>query len=66
MRLSKPSGKPVAVSFATADGSAKSPADYAAATGRLAFAPGQDEAVVHVAVRGDAVVEPGEALSVSL
>jgi alpha-tubulin suppressor-like RCC1 family protein len=66
VRLSEPSGKPVAVAFATIDGSAHSPADYAPAHGRLAFAPGEVEAIVHVAVRGDDAVEPDEALSVAL
>ena len=65
VRLSKPSGKPVSVAYATADGSAKTPADYAAASGTLTFAPGEDEAVIHVAVRGDAAIEPDETLSVS-
>ena len=53
VRLSQPSGKPVAVSFATADGDAASPGDYQAASGRLVFQPGEQQAVVHVAVRGD-------------
>jgi Calx-beta domain-containing protein len=66
VRLSKPSGKPVSVAYSTADGSAKAPADYAAASGTLVFAPGEDEAIVHVAVRGDAAIEPDEALSVSV
>ena len=62
VRLSEPSGKPVAVAFATADGSAKNPGDYAPASGKLVLAPGEIEAVVHVAVRGDAAIEPDEAL----
>jgi hypothetical protein len=33
---------------------------------RLTFASGDVEGVVHVAVRGDRVVEPDEALSVEL
>src|SRR5262249_41588370 len=35
VRLSKASGKPVSVAYATADGSAVSPGDYAAASGRV-------------------------------
>jgi alpha-tubulin suppressor-like RCC1 family protein len=66
VRLSEPSGKPVTVAFATADGSAHSPGDYAPASGRLVLAPGEVESVVHVAVRGDAAIEPDEALSVAL
>ncbi len=66
VRLSEPSGKPVTVGFATADGTATSPGDYAPASGRLAIAAGELEAVVHVAVRGDTAIEPDEALSMSL
>jgi hypothetical protein len=66
VRLSEPSGKPVSVTYATADGTAVSPADYAPATGTLVIAPGDVEGIVHVAVRGDTVVEPDEALSVGL
>jgi hypothetical protein len=66
VRLSGASGKPVSVAFATADGTAVSPGDYAPATGRLTIAPGDVEGLVHVAVRGDEAVEPDEALSVSL
>jgi alpha-tubulin suppressor-like RCC1 family protein len=64
--LSHASGKPVSVKYATADGSAKSPGDYAAAAGTLALAPGETEGVIHVAVRGDAAAEPAEALTVAL
>ncbi|HXV58660.1 MAG TPA: Calx-beta domain-containing protein [Gaiellaceae bacterium] len=66
VRLSEPSGKPVEVSFATADGDATSPGDYEPASGRLVIEPGQQEAVVHLAVRGDAAVEPDEALTLAL
>jgi hypothetical protein len=66
VRLSAPSGKPVSVSFATADGSANSPADYGSASGRFTLEPGELEEIVHVAVRGDKAIEPDEALSVSL
>src|SRR6185436_4525458 len=52
--------------FATANGTAVSPADYAPASGRVTLAPGDVEGVVHVAVRGDTAVEPDEALSVAL
>jgi hypothetical protein len=66
VRLSEPSGKPVSVSFATADGSAKSPADYGSTSGRFTVEPGQLEEIVHVAVRGDKAIEPDEVLTVSL
>ena len=66
VRLSKPSGKPVSVAFATADGTATSPADYGTASGRFTIEPGELERIVHVAVRGDTAIEPDEALTVSL
>ncbi len=46
VRLSEASGKPVSVAFATADGTAVSPGDYAPASGRLTIAPGDVEGVV--------------------
>ena len=55
VQLSQPSGKQVAVAYATADGDAASPDDYQATSGTLVFQPGQQQAVVHVAVRGDTV-----------
>jgi hypothetical protein len=66
VQLSRASAKPVSVKYATADGSATNPADYAPASGTLAIAPGETEGVVHVAVRGDTTIEPDEALSVGL
>ena len=39
--LSSPSGRTVGVQFATANGTATAPADYAAATGTVTFTPGQ-------------------------
>ncbi|HEX5620850.1 MAG TPA: Calx-beta domain-containing protein [Solirubrobacteraceae bacterium] len=66
VQLSRPSAKPVSVKYATADGTATSPADYAPASGTLAIAAGETEGVVHAAVRGDEAVELDEALSVSL
>jgi hypothetical protein len=66
VELSEASGKPVEVAFATADGAATSPDDYQAASGSVAFEPGQRKAFVHVAVRGDTVVEPTEALTLAL
>jgi hypothetical protein len=66
VRLSAPSGKPVTVAYATADGSAVTPGDYGAVAGTLTIAPGDVAGVVHVPVRGDTVIEPDEALSVAL
>jgi alpha-tubulin suppressor-like RCC1 family protein len=66
VQLSQPSGKQVAVAYATADGDASNPDDYRASSGRLVFRPGEQQAVVHVSVRGDSAVETDETLSVSL
>ncbi|HET8756815.1 MAG TPA: Calx-beta domain-containing protein, partial [Solirubrobacteraceae bacterium] len=66
VQLSRPSAKPVSVRYATADGSATSPDDYAPASGTLVIAAGETEGVVHVAVRGDGLVEPDETLAVAL
>ena len=57
---------PVSVKYATADGTAKQPADYAAASGTLTFAPGETAKAVVVKVAGDTLVEPGEAFTVTL
>jgi hypothetical protein len=64
--LSASSASPVTVDFATVDGSAKSPDDYAAASGTLTFAPGELSKRVTVAVAGDALDEPHETYSVEL
>jgi exo-beta-1,3-glucanase (GH17 family) len=64
--LSKPSGKTVTVKFATADSSAVAPADYAAASGTLTFAPGQVTRTINVAVKGDLLDEVTEAFKVLL
>jgi alpha-tubulin suppressor-like RCC1 family protein len=66
VQLSAPSGKPITVAFGTADGSAGSPADYQASSGKLLFAPGEQQATVHVPVRGDRLAEPSESFTVSL
>jgi chitinase len=54
------------VDVATADGSAVSPLDYAAATGTVTFAPGDLTATFDVAVTGDALYEGDETFSVVL
>ncbi len=55
--LDLPSGRPVTVDFATADGSATSPADFGAAAGTVSFAAGQTAKTVTVEVAGDALDE---------
>jgi chitinase len=64
--LSAPSGLPVSVQYATADGTAVAPADYAAASGTLNFAPGETSHTVSVAVKADALDELDETFGVHL
>ena len=60
------SGLEVTVDWTTADGTAIADADYAAAEGRLTFAPGQTEATLAVTVFNDALDEGDETLTVAL
>jgi len=65
--LSAPSTQSVAVSYATADGSATVAGDdYRSASGLLTFAPGQTQATIAVRVRGDEDLEGDEIFSVVL
>jgi len=64
--LSKPSKQAVAVSYATADGTATAGSDYVAATGKLTFAPGETSKPIDVTVNGDTVIEPDETLTLTL
>jgi hypothetical protein len=57
---------PVSVNFATADGTATTPSDYAASQGTVTFAPGETTKTVTVQVSGDTTVEPDETFSVNL
>jgi len=57
---------PVSVEFATADGTATAPGDYAAAGGTLSFAPGETSKTVAVTVQGDVLLEPDETFFVNL
>ena len=56
----------VMVDWTTADGTATADADYAAAEGRLTFAPGQTEATLAVVVFNDALDEGDETLTIAL
>jgi hypothetical protein len=58
--------QPVTVAYATADGTAAAPADYASASGVLTFPPGTGVRTVVVPVVGDATDEPDEAFSLNL
>lgn len=55
LTLSSPSDQPVTVDYETADGSATAPDDYAEASGTVAFAPGETQKQVSVAIVDDAV-----------
>ena len=54
------------VDYATADGSAVAPGDYAAASGTLTFSAGQTAKQIVVAVNGDTTVETTETFTVNL
>ena len=64
--LSTASSAAVSLNFATANGSAKSPDDYAATSGSLSFAPGQTSKTIAVAVKGDRTFEWQEVFYVNL
>jgi uncharacterized repeat protein (TIGR01451 family) len=64
--LTAPSGKTVTVGYATSDGSATQPVDYAAAAGTLTFAPGDVVKLALVTINGDTDVEPNETVSFGL
>jgi Calx-beta domain/Low-density lipoprotein receptor repeat class B len=64
--LDTPQSAPVTVEFATADGTASAPSDYAANTGTVTFAPGETAKTVTVQVNGDTRKEPDETFSVNL
>ena len=64
--LSAASGREVTVSYATSDGTAEQPADYAETSGTLTFAAGVTERTVAVAVVDDAVDEEDETLTLTL
>ena len=65
--LSPASGKTVTVNYATADGTATAPADYAALpTTTLTFNPGETTKTITVVVNGDLVDELDETFTVNL
>jgi hypothetical protein len=64
--LSAPSGKTITLNYATADGSATAPSDYASTSGGLTFNPGNTSKGVSVNVNGDLTVEPDETFFVNL
>ena len=64
--LSTVSGKPVSVAFATSDGTATAPGDYASANGTLTIPAGSKNAAVRVSVVGDTTMEQDETFTVTL
>ena len=67
MTLSEPSGRPVSVHYATADGSATvAGGDYGATSGTLTFAPGVIVQTITVPVVGNTVPEANETFNVNL
>ncbi|HEV7485554.1 MAG TPA: Calx-beta domain-containing protein [Thermoanaerobaculia bacterium] len=54
------------VQYATADGTAAAPGDYAATSGTLTFAPGVTTQPITVLVNGDTAFEPNETFAVNL
>ena len=64
--LSRASRAPVAVAYATADGSATAVSDYTATSGTLSFAAGETSKTVSVPVLDDAHDEGEESLTLRL
>ncbi|HWS90021.1 MAG TPA: Calx-beta domain-containing protein [Pyrinomonadaceae bacterium] len=64
--LSEVCGKPVTVSYATADGTANAGTDYAAASGQVTLNPGETRKTVSITVNGDAAAEADETVLVRL
>jgi hypothetical protein len=64
--LSAALDRPVTVDYATANGTASAPSDYAAATGTLTFEPGETTKSVAVAVHGDNADESNETFTLNL
>ncbi len=66
VRLSKASGRDVSVKYATADGSARAPGDYAAATGTVTIPAGSTSRTAAVQIREDSLDEPSETFTLNL
>jgi hypothetical protein len=64
--LDQAQSAPLTVDFATANGTATAPSDYAADAGTVAFGPGEIAKTVTVLVNGDTRKEPNETFRVNL
>ncbi len=64
--LNTASGREVTANFATANGSASTPADYTATSGVITFAPGETSKTIRVTVRQDRSDESDETFEVNL
>ena len=64
--LSRPAAVTVTVAYATANGTATQPADYARRSGTLTFSVGQVSKTVSVPVKGDIAVEGNETFTLNL
>ena len=64
--LSSASGREVTVDYATSNGTATAPSDYAATSGTLVFAAGETSKSFTVVARGDTADEPNETYTVTL
>lgn len=64
--LSAPAKQTVSVDYATADGTANAPSDYAAGAGTITFDPGADAKTIAISVVGDPSTEPNETFTVTL
>jgi hypothetical protein len=66
LSLSRESGKIVTVDYATGDGSAAAPSDYAFRSGTIIFMAGETSKTVSIALVHDALVEPDETFTLAL
>jgi hypothetical protein len=64
--LSQSSNAVVTVHYATANGTAVAPQDYAATSGTLTFQPGETSRTISVSIKGDRKREADETFSVQL
>ena len=55
----------VSVQFATSDGTAQAGPDYVAAAGQLVFGPGETQKTFQITIKGDALLEPDETVTLT-